>query len=280
MVISKNTQLGLIWLDKDAMIDFCRHSKSFLDNYIHNIQGLIDDLRSDKDDCDLKAADEADGHKTLLKINERLGYDPKNVGSEFYTIKHPNPIYYLIQKTVYECSEKIRVSDNFSCSVFGKIKDGHHFYLMGKNEMYSFIKFNGVIRASYWSRSREIAFEFGFDLEEDKYYFPSNEKSEFNRLVKLMIFIELGDIEVVEIEKGRNNGKAKNEGKITNTSDYTVYVVDSSWNKLIIRTDGFAVMGHFRLQPCGAALKERKLIWINAFEKHGYKRRPRAEIVD
>ncbi len=97
--------------------------------------------------------------------------------------------------------------------------------------------------------------------------------------MKIMIFIELGDIEIVEILKGRNNGKPKSNGKITNTSEYTVYVVDSSWNKLIIRTDGFAVMGHFRLQPCGINFSDRKLIWINAFEKHGYKRSPKAKIL-
>jgi hypothetical protein len=141
------------------------------------------------------------------------------------------------------------------------------------------VKFNKAIRGCYWDREKHIAFEVGFDLELDKYFAPFAYEAEWLRVIKLMIFVELGDIEVEFIEKGRNNKKPKKEGKITNDSEYNVYVVDSSWNKLIIRTDGFAVRGHFRLQPCGEGMKDRKLIWIDAFEKHGYKRTPRAKII-
>lgn len=280
MVISKNSQLGLQWLDREAMLDFIQHSRNFLENLKGRVEAIDDKEFLDGGKYNLKAFQYNEGDILFKEINARIGYNPELKGSEFYTVRYPNPHYYLIQPSVEECAAKIRLNENFSCSIFSKIKDGCHLYLMGKNEFYTFVKFNGAIRASYWCRSREIAFEFGFHLEKDKYYFPDIEESEFNRLVRIMIFIELGDIEITILDKGRNNGKAKNKGKITNTSEYKVYVVDSSWNKLIIRTEGFAVMGHFRLQPCGVGYADRKLIWINAFEKHGYKRQPKAKILE
>ena len=97
-------------------------------------------------------------------------------------------------------------------------------------------------------------------------------------IMQLLSFVELSDIEVTLLNPMKNNGRHKRDGKITNNSPKTVYVVDSSWNKIVMRTDGFAVRGHFRLQPCGPGRMDRKLIWIDAFEKHGYKRKPTAEI--
>jgi hypothetical protein len=47
----------------------------------------------------------------------------------------------------------------------------------------------------------------------------------------------------------------------------------SSYLKTIVRTEGFKVRGHWRWQAYGEGMKERKLIFINAFEKKGYIRR-------
>lgn len=50
---------------------------------------------------------------------------------------------------------------------------------------------------------------------------------------------------------------------------------DCSWYTTIIRNEGFSVRGHFRLQPCGAGKRDKKLIYIHEFQKHGYVRRAR-----
>lgn len=186
---------------------------------------------------------------------------------------------YLICNGVEACSKMIKIGDNFSSKALRNIPFGKHTYLLGKDEMTRFICVHGAIIGFYWDRKQKIVMEYGFDLTGDDYYFDERHADQFNKIAKIITFVELGDIDVEIIEKGRNNGKPKAAGKVANTSEFTVYVVDSSWNKLIIRTEGFAVMGHFRLQPCGAGLIDRKLIWINAFEKHGYKRQPKAKII-
>lgn len=50
---------------------------------------------------------------------------------------------------------------------------------------------------------------------------------------------------------------------------------DCTWYTTIIRTEGFSVRGHFRLQPCGKGKQDKKLIYIHEFQKHGYVRRAR-----
>jgi hypothetical protein len=220
-----------------------------------------------------------DGAELFKSISKRLGY---NTGSEFYDTKpkRRNPKTYLIQPSVHACAEAINIKENFSCLFLNRISDGEHIYLLGVDCFFMFAKFNQAIRGCFWDRSIRTAFEVGFDLRNDLYYSPAAFPTAFNKIVRLMTFVELGEVEIEIIEAGRNNGKARKAVKITNESDYTVYVVDSSWNKLIVRTDGFPVRGHFRLQPCGEGMRDRKLIWIDAFEKHGYVRKPKAEIIN
>lgn len=51
-----------------------------------------------------------------------------------------------------------------------------------------------------------------------------------------------------------------------------VEIIDSSWFRTLVRDGDFGVSGHFRLQPYGPRMQERKLIWIKDFVKHGYHR--------
>lgn len=71
--------------------------------------------------------------------------------------------------------------------------------------------------------------------------------------------------------------KQHRENLEVNTFTPDVNYIDCSWFTTIIRTEGFKVRGHFRLQPCGTGRKDHKLIYINEFEKHGYVRRAKIE---
>jgi hypothetical protein len=57
-----------------------------------------------------------------------------------------------------------------------------------------------------------------------------------------------------------------------NKTQSDINIVDLTWFTTLIKSDGFKVRGHFRLQPCGEGMKDRKLIWINEFQKEGYNR--------
>lgn len=56
-----------------------------------------------------------------------------------------------------------------------------------------------------------------------------------------------------------------------------ITVIDSTWYTNLVSSGAFKVRGHFRLQPCGHGRTQRKLTWINDFQKEGYTRKAKIE---
>lgn len=87
-------------------------------------------------------------------------------------------------------------------------------------------------------------------------------------IVATLNFIKYAEIEVkyLEPKKVINDISCK----YVNDTASKISVLDSKWFTTLIKSDAFKVRGHFRLQPYGEGLKDRKLIWINDFVKDGY----------
>jgi hypothetical protein len=58
--------------------------------------------------------------------------------------------------------------------------------------------------------------------------------------------------------------------KYVNDTKLDILHLDCKWFTTLVKSDGFNVRGHFRLQPCGENRKDRKIIWVEPFEKMGY----------
>lgn len=87
-------------------------------------------------------------------------------------------------------------------------------------------------------------------------------------IMSVVLFKRFAPVETKEFFAGQ---KTKYEGhKCINETKYNITYLDSKWFTNIVRSAGFGVKGHFRLQPCGVGMKDRRLIWIEAFEKTGY----------
>jgi hypothetical protein len=100
--------------------------------------------------------------------------------------------------------------------------------------------------------------------------------TEHNRLFfQILIFLKYTDPDIKIIPSGKKVGTKKNG--YFNLTKTDIQVVDSTWNTTVMRTEGFSVNGHLRLQPCGEGNKKRKLIWIEPFEKHGYVREAKSQ---
>lgn len=303
MIISKSTQLGLMFQDMDVKKTFgelflkrLEVRKGLSVAAIKVLERAAKELNSRIVDLERDPSDIVVQH-TIEEVNEiiseadkylvdKQGEDVELMADRVYRsvdiidlIKDEDSKYFYICDSVYKCADLIKVSENFTARAVNGIRPGKYTYLMGKTRMLRFVCAEYLIKGIYFDSGKGITFEFILNTESGKYYYPDTFVKEFSMIMQLMIFIELGDIEIVILETGRNNGKPKRDGKITNTEKNTIYVVDSTWNQIIHRTEGFAVRGHFRLQPCGVSHKDRKLTWISAFEKHGYKRQPKARIV-
>lgn len=94
----------------------------------------------------------------------------------------------------------------------------------------------------------------------------------------IILFMQFAEIETVitvgRNSKGKSKAKIKKE-KYLNESDIPIEIIDSTWFRRLIRTGKFKVSGHFRLQPYGKGRSEKKLIWIDEFNKNGYKTNPK-----
>lgn len=290
MVISVNSQLGLRMNSLQGQVDFMELLQSLYKDEAERLQLLYDKLQDtphDGENFEIAKSDplydetfgfinqiEANHNEKEVRQQVTLAIGEKNI------IDGEGSKYFFICESVYKAAELIKVTQTFTGRTLKDISFGKYTYLMGKNKAVRFVVGVNAIKGFYYDDKDKVAFEWGIEMDEGGYYYDLRFQEHFTTVMQILTFVELGDIEVKMLESGRNNGKEKNKGKVTNTSNNTVYVVDSSWNQIIIRTDGFAVRGHFRLQPCGIGLKDRHLIWIDAFEKHGYKRRPKAEIIN
>ena len=295
MVISYNSQLGLRMNSPQGQLYLLNLLKSFYKgelDLLESAQKIVSETGKTDDDGIVKVmVDDDSPEYHLLKSyleesNIQQHQEEKKIKEQVELASGAQNIfngaeskYFFICDSVYKAAELIKIKENFTGRTLKDISFGKYTYLMGKNKTVRFIVVVDAIKGIYYDDKENIVFEWGIEMNNGGYYFNGKFSKEFTTLMQILTFVELGDIEVVELKGGRNNGGEKGKDKITNTANNTVFVVDSSWNKIVIRTDGFGVRGHFKLQPCGAGFADRKLIWINAFEKHGYTRRPKAEII-
>jgi hypothetical protein len=116
---------------------------------------------------------------------------------------------------------------------------------------------------------KKTGIEFSDQLDKERKHFIDT------FIYRLLCFIFLTENDEVILEAGRKVGTRKS-GKIVNTLPFPITIVDSRWNTTVIRTEGFPVSGHFRLQRCGPAMADTKLIFIDPFQKHGYVRKAKS----
>ncbi len=112
--------------------------------------------------------------------------------------------------------------------------------------------------------------------EHASYCSSTNAKDLIPSIYVLLCFVYLSENEYQEVLGGRSVGTRKN-GKFKNDLTIPVTLITSKWNVTSVRTEGFQVGAHFRLQPCGPGRSQTKMILIEPFEKHGYVRRAKNE---
>lgn len=104
-------------------------------------------------------------------------------------------------------------------------------------------------------------------------HFNHIDVKEIERFVyHLLCFFFLSENTEIVVNAGKSYGTKKQPDALSNDCDVPITIVNSNWNVTSIRTEGFGVCGHFRLQPCGVNNGDRKMIFIEPFQKNGYVR--------
>lgn len=213
---------------------------------------------------------------------------------------------FYITKNVQQHSELISF-DKIKLSWFKNVKSQRSTYMLGRNEFFRFVVNEGKeIYALHFYQDPSIPeqelkmerslnvpladfYGYKFDtfiiyINHERFpdgFIPDNkllwgqDPENHERFLKLMLFIELSEPEIHIV---KDNGKVKlvnpakgfDEGKIKNESGLEVTLVNTLWNKIVVRDTGFSVRGHIRIQPYGPGREHYKPIWIDEFQKSGY----------
>jgi hypothetical protein len=88
-----------------------------------------------------------------------------------------------------------------------------------------------------------------------------------------IVFKRFAPIETLVINKETNRRGKLNKNRYVNEVKHDVTIIDSNWFTTIIRTKGFGVRGHFAIRACGKGGKDRKIVWIDSYQKNGYIRK-------
>lgn len=186
---------------------------------------------------------------------------------------------YLIRKTVQEICAKINIREERKFDYLQKMNDGNRILVLDEGRFFKYYKEGSRIVVSFFEKDSVsfLSTMFNFELEQEY----STEK-DTDRMVlaeklflQLIMFMEYAPFEEVFLKPSQKNG-TRSEGKVLNDSPQNLIIVDSSWNKVIVRTEGFTVGadtgGFLALRACGVGRYDRRFVWIAPFEKEGYVR--------
>lgn len=228
-------------------------------------------------------------HERLIKNNQLELVDINQVNAEiratFNQLMNPNCKRYIITKTAMDVIERIKI-DNLDMNLFNKIPHNQVWeFMIDAKTCYRTYYDGDMLRGIYLKMSEEKAgYWFNYDswgyelhseenvkARETPNILEDNLKDKVSEWVRILIFLQFSEPILEVLEPNRKYGTNR-LNRIKNESKSQYIVVNSKWNTVTVRSDGFRVRGHFRLQPCGQGMKERKLILIDEFEKKGYVR--------
>jgi len=272
MKISPDKQMGLnfpVWYQKQIILERTNEMMAKEGSYELKKKAIeeISEVISDTNNKFYLFTDAA------YQIAQRLKFDEDKFDANFLSvIPNGKKVTYLMGDTFYRWYKSEKKIMVFGCNQ-KKLTD----------DLKDFYETRGIAPDIEEFKNRKATPEFdvrwyffSIHLEEDAYSLPPNPLAPFTNdtwieFIKMIIFTELSELETVMLEPNQKSGTRKTE-RYFNESKSRVVIVDSAWSKKLIKSDGFLVSGHSRMQPVGEGSRYRKLIWIDTFEKEGYTR--------
>lgn len=216
--------------------------------------------------------------------------NPK-IASFWYDNNKDGNVTYYVTETVLDKLKLLRVKkrsvagepEHYDWTVFNTIRNCKKTFILPDNHLLrlvvsdKFLYFNNVafnIEDKKTTRGEALWVMFYVDRhtgEECEHFASGDVKSIEEFIYKLLCFFFLSENEEIILEPGRKQGTQKS-GKIINDLQTPIIIVNSKWNITSIRTEGFTVGAHFAVRWTGPERKVARMVWIEPYEKHGYKR--------
>lgn len=228
---------------------------------------------------------------THVSSRDLSGYEDADVQRQrveetvrsFLTHKHYKDFF--ISKPALEMCEHITIRKDFNFKMLEKVPDQCSTFMLDDKRFYRVaIQGDGIINCFHFSSQLQpdgnsfLQWSI-FKIHIHEGYISTNKDVSdeiVSRLIQILIFMHLCPTEELFLPAGKKLG-TKKTGTYKNDTAIPFTVVTANWNKIVIRTDGFPVKGHIRMQACGPQWSEHKPVWIDGYEKSQYVRLPRKE---
>jgi hypothetical protein len=200
---------------------------------------------------------------------------------------------FLVRATAMQMVEKIPLNEKFDIKFLRNLPMKKATFLLGGERAFRYYRTQDNVYAVFFGLNKGyLSWRFlridlvngdilipklGAGNSDEAGFVPETnalQENEFQLFVKLLLFVELSELSVEVLTPNKKIG-TRREGKFFNQSHSNITLVDSKWNVISVRTEGFTVSGHWRMQPHGADRTQRRLIWVDTFEKKGYIRKPK-----
>lgn len=134
-----------------------------------------------------------------------------------------------------------------------------------------------LFAGTYLGEVKDLHTEVYSSLPEDK----GIDSDDINAMVNLSVFVQqllffldnCGEKTQYTLGPINRKVKTKKGEKHMSRLGLNMSVIDSSYYVTTVRSGGFQVSGHWRMQACGPRRSERRLKWVGEYEKKGYTRK-------
>lgn len=238
--------------------------------------------------------------KFLSEVDERSGLVDKRARNTFALMyMHDTRTNYVLSKTAQETIGMIKLDK--PANVFSMIienADEQATFLLDKDRFIRYYRTNDIgddsLAAIYCQRHEvEGGQTFVYKDQKMKDYYLTYEtfrimKDDFAHpdktlkgimhekiveFIKTLIFVKCSNVESYEMKPMEKARPPKmQDNKWINKSGRHVTLVNADWNRMYVKTEGFMVRGHVRFQRHGKENKLIKIIYIDSYQKKGYKR--------
>lgn len=219
----------------------------------------------------------------------------KDVIDTYFLLRNEGSINYIVTNSVLDMLDYLKVekeAGRYDWTVFSNMKEQKCTFILPGNRALRMVISQDVIWFCHFERYQGdndqerlswIMFYFNRETGERgsgdgsrPIRLDMNEVDSLEPFVyRLLCFMFLTENDEIELKPGQKTG-TKKSGKVINTLSQNIIVVNSRWNTTTIRTEGFKVSGHFRLQKVGQGRQHTRMIFIEPFQKHGYIRRAKS----
>ena len=214
------------------------------------------------------------------KIDDDLD-DPRVLEAINIIISGKDGPVYCFRKTALQICDKINPKTDNKFTYLDRLSDGSHIFVVSQDEFIRVHKsgarvvvFSALRHYDEQKKEKLKYCMFNFTIDEQFEGIIEEEYPMKTRklLFQILIFMLFTEKEIIMLDAGRKSG-TRAEGKVVNDSKDKIIIVDSAWNKILVRGEGFDVSGHLRLQSCGPGRMNLELVWVNPYKKSGYTRK-------